>query len=355
MHCANNNDRSRNVLKPSRMCLILFFMISWFIFPVLFLMGPETSGMISYHTAALLHAIADIVCKSLFSLAAWHFRSVRLRELEEKQAKEAADGTDSDEENQKGGFQRGGFNRLESPSMSRLYSVAPGKLETEMAPRSFTQAFPSYSSQGQGGQGQNGRSPDNVQQLVQRMHELEHRLAAAQQGGSIGSVSADISPSPSSSNLVGMASQQQSQQHVLASQSASKMQYPWEVGSDGGRVDVLPPPAFYYYLFFCIANAIECSLFAFASHPCSCWCGRQAAAGGRLRGEHAAADLVAPAVADVRRPGHAVAGGPQPPRGARVAPVADVKAAAGPQQRVEPDYAVLNRGVPTFVRAVPGQ
>ena len=47
------------MLKPSRMCLILFFMISWFIFPVLFLMGPETSGMISYHTAALLQAARD--------------------------------------------------------------------------------------------------------------------------------------------------------------------------------------------------------------------------------------------------------------------------------------------------------
>lgn len=61
--------------------MIKIFFLSWTIFPILFLLGPEGFGAIDLGTSSLLHAIGDLLAKNLCGVYINH-----LKEAQEKQA-----------------------------------------------------------------------------------------------------------------------------------------------------------------------------------------------------------------------------------------------------------------------------
>ena len=121
-----------------------------FLSQILFLLGPETSGTISYHLSCFLHALADILCKNLFALFAWHFRQVKLPEMERRYA--AA-------EDNKGVTMVG---QLES-GYSVVPSPAGAPLKFEMSQSSLAGAHPQQ------------QMPDGTSALVLRMREKLRR------------------------------------------------------------------------------------------------------------------------------------------------------------------------------------
>jgi len=53
--------------------LLLYFMISWTIFPFLFILGPEMTNAISFEFTLIGHAVGDLLSKNLFSILSWNY------------------------------------------------------------------------------------------------------------------------------------------------------------------------------------------------------------------------------------------------------------------------------------------
>lgn len=77
-----SNDSRRGIPKNQasyrRNVMILTF-ITWTCFPVLFLLGPETFGVISVEYSIVGHVLGDLLSKNLYSFLSWHFRNVFMK------------------------------------------------------------------------------------------------------------------------------------------------------------------------------------------------------------------------------------------------------------------------------------
>jgi bacteriorhodopsin len=75
-----------------RACMLALMLVSWSIFPILFLAGPEGFKGISHEDSVLGHSIGDLIAKNFFSLMAWRvqIRSTAIKRRAQK-VKEAAE------------------------------------------------------------------------------------------------------------------------------------------------------------------------------------------------------------------------------------------------------------------------
>eukprot|EP00854_Cymbomonas_tetramitiformis_P016962 gene16962-20153_t len=60
-----------NVAKPTVRYMAIMFFVSWAMFPLLFLMGPEGFGHISNAGSTIGHTFADLLSKNLWGIYAW--------------------------------------------------------------------------------------------------------------------------------------------------------------------------------------------------------------------------------------------------------------------------------------------
>jgi bacteriorhodopsin len=90
---ALSNSRRRgiphNQMAYRRNVMLLTF-FSWTLFPILFLLGPETFGVITIEYSIVGHVCGDIVSKNLYSFISWHFRNVFMRRADNVASNSAA-------------------------------------------------------------------------------------------------------------------------------------------------------------------------------------------------------------------------------------------------------------------------
>jgi len=53
--------------------LLMYFMGSWLVFPVLFILGPEMTAVISFEYTLVGHCMGDLIAKNAFGLLAWQY------------------------------------------------------------------------------------------------------------------------------------------------------------------------------------------------------------------------------------------------------------------------------------------
>jgi len=53
--------------------LLVFFTSSWTLFPILFILGPEMTGVMPFEYTLIGHAIGDLISKNLFGILAWNY------------------------------------------------------------------------------------------------------------------------------------------------------------------------------------------------------------------------------------------------------------------------------------------
>ena len=72
----------------ARRGILLLVLFSWTLFPILFLIGPETFNLMNQQTSMILHACGDLIAKNFFSFCCWKVSliSVRMKEEVTKQA-----------------------------------------------------------------------------------------------------------------------------------------------------------------------------------------------------------------------------------------------------------------------------
>ena len=68
-----NTEVKRSLLKW-RKVLLIFFMLSWLIFPTLWLLDPGQGNIIDHTWSAFGHAMGDLISKNTFSILAYLFR-----------------------------------------------------------------------------------------------------------------------------------------------------------------------------------------------------------------------------------------------------------------------------------------
>lgn len=70
-----NNLISKNEKKTANNLKQIFYLyfLSWLFFPLLFMLGPESFGVIDMELSNALHAVGDLVAKNYFGLLAWKF------------------------------------------------------------------------------------------------------------------------------------------------------------------------------------------------------------------------------------------------------------------------------------------
>lgn len=77
-----SNDKKRGIppnQKTYRRNVMLLTFVSWTLFPILFLLGPETFGVISWEWSTVGHCVGDLISKNLYTFISWHFRNVFMK------------------------------------------------------------------------------------------------------------------------------------------------------------------------------------------------------------------------------------------------------------------------------------
>lgn len=71
------NDHTMSISQRNALQSIFYlYFISWLLFPILFMIGPESFNLIDMEASNALHAIGDIFAKNLFGYLAWKFHWV---------------------------------------------------------------------------------------------------------------------------------------------------------------------------------------------------------------------------------------------------------------------------------------
>jgi len=71
---AEANNEVKRSLMVWRRVLLIFFMVSWLIFPTLWLLDAGQTGIIDHTWSGFGHAMGDLVSKNIFSILAYIFR-----------------------------------------------------------------------------------------------------------------------------------------------------------------------------------------------------------------------------------------------------------------------------------------
>ena len=66
-----NRAKDRSFEKSTH--LLVYFTLSWTIFPLLFMLGPELTAVMPFEYTLIGHAIGDLISKNLFSVLAWNY------------------------------------------------------------------------------------------------------------------------------------------------------------------------------------------------------------------------------------------------------------------------------------------
>ena len=53
--------------------LLLYFMGSWLVFPILFIVGPEMTNLVAFELTLVGHCVGDLIAKNAFGLLAWQY------------------------------------------------------------------------------------------------------------------------------------------------------------------------------------------------------------------------------------------------------------------------------------------
>lgn len=122
--CAKWNKSCQVNMKfrKERFELLALLMVSWTLFPILYIIGPECFGLISNPVSIIGHVIGDIISKNLWGLLAW---KLRLRLLALKDHQEVASNVDelsNPESFSKESETKLSFRSVNSPSEVKLFS-----------------------------------------------------------------------------------------------------------------------------------------------------------------------------------------------------------------------------------------
>ncbi len=53
--------------------LLMYFMMSWLVFPILFILGPEMTAIVPFEYTLVGHCLGDLISKNAFGLLAWQY------------------------------------------------------------------------------------------------------------------------------------------------------------------------------------------------------------------------------------------------------------------------------------------
>lgn len=83
-----NRHKFKDASSRSRRDALVGMLSSWTIFPVLFLLGPAVSGVLTYHESSALHALGDLLSKNLVGFASWQLRNSYRKKVNKNKEKE---------------------------------------------------------------------------------------------------------------------------------------------------------------------------------------------------------------------------------------------------------------------------
>lgn len=70
---ANRKNKHTPMAHNKEYHLLMYFMASWLVFPILFILGPEMTDVIPFEYTLVGHCIGDLISKNAFGLLAWQY------------------------------------------------------------------------------------------------------------------------------------------------------------------------------------------------------------------------------------------------------------------------------------------
>jgi bacteriorhodopsin len=77
---AGSEQARKLPLYSERVRIMYFLMVSWVLFPVLFILGPEFTGVITFRASSILHGLGDLISKNMMGYLSWRL-GVKMNKL----------------------------------------------------------------------------------------------------------------------------------------------------------------------------------------------------------------------------------------------------------------------------------